>query len=137
MSFPLMSEAISVAHGEAPPGHSEREYVAEAVRWAARQRRAAETPTETFARLAATRCVAVDVCYRAAAIARAFDDLDPTDLLPADAPDAHTRRAAWADLLRLVEPHGLRGEPLPRTLRRLLRDNLGARALWLLILQTP
>jgi hypothetical protein len=79
----------------------------------------------------------VDVCYRAAAIARAFDDLDPTDLIPADAPDAPTRRAAWADLLRLVEPHGLRGEPLPRTLRRLLRDNLGARALWLLILQTP
>jgi hypothetical protein len=133
----LMSEAVSVARGEAPPRHSEREYVAEAVRWAARQGRADETPTETFARLAAARCVAVDVCYRAAAIARAFDDLDPRDLIPSDAPDAAERRAAWTDLLRLIEPHAFAGEPLSRTLRRLLRDNLAARALWLLILQTP
>lgn len=133
----LMGEAISVARGEAPPRHSEREYVSEALRWAAGQRRAEETPTETFARLAAARCVAVDVCYRAAAIARAFDDLDPSDLIPSDAPDAPTRRAAWDDLLRLIEPHAFASEPLPRTLRRLLRDNLAARALWLLILQTP
>jgi len=133
----LMSEAVSVARGEAPPRHSEREYVAEAVRWAAGQGRADETPTETFARLAAARCVAVDVCYRAAAIARAFDDLDPTDLIPSDAPDAPERRAAWADLLRLVEPHARVGESPSSTLRRLLRDNLAARSIYLLILQTP
>ncbi len=132
----LMSEAVSVARGEAPPRHSEREYVAEAVRWAARQGRADETPTETFARLAAARCVAVDVCYRAAAIARAFDDLDPTDLIPSDAPDAAERRAAWTDLLRLIEPHARVGEPLSVTLRRILRENLAARSIYLLILQT-
>lgn len=133
----LMSEAISVARGECPPRHSEREYLVEVERWAARQRQAEETPTETFARLAAARCVAVDVLYRAAAIARAFDDLDPTDLIPSDDPDACERRAAWDDLLRLIEPHAFASEPLPRTLRRLLRDNIAARALWLLILQTP
>ena len=88
----------------------------------------------TFARLAASRSLGLEVLYRAAAIAKALDDLDPSDLIPAD---ADTRRIAWADLLRLVEPHALPGEALPSTLRRMLRDNLACRALWLLLLQEP
>ncbi len=91
----------------------------------------------TFARLAASRSLGLEILYRAAAIARALDDLDPSDLIPMDEPDADARRIAWADLLRLVEPHALPGEPLPSTLRRMLRDNLAARSIYLLILQAP
>lgn len=130
----VTAEAIGVARGECPPHHSEREYLAEVERWAARHRRAEETPTDALTRLTVGRAPAVEVLYRAAAIARALDDLDPTDLIPSDAAE---RRAAWADLLRLIEPHAFAGESLSRTLRRLLRDNLAARALWLLILQSP
>lgn len=131
----MLSEALSVARGESPPRHSRSEYLSEAVRWAARQEQAGETPPVTFARLAASRSVGLEVLYRAAAIARALDDLDPSDLIPVDEPDADARRIAWADLLRLVEPHGLPSETLPSTLRRMLRENLAARSIYLLILQ--
>jgi len=88
----------------------------------------------TFARLAASRSLGLEILYRAAAIAKALDDLDPSDLIPAD---ADARRVAWDDLLCLVDPHGLPGETPPSTLRRMLRDNLACRALWLLLLQEP
>lgn len=130
----MLSEALSVARGKAPPRHSRAEYLSEALRWAARQEQTGETPPVTFARLAASRSLGLEILYRAAAIAKALDDLDPSDLIPAD---ADARRIAWDDLLRLVEPHALPGEPLPRTLRRMLRDNLACRALWLLLLQEP
>ncbi len=128
----MIAEAIAVAAGECPPRHSSRDYLAEAERWAARQGRAGETTTESFARLTVTRSPAVDVLYRAAACARALDDLDASELIPSDAP---APRAAWTDLLALVAPHARPGETLPETLRRMLRDNLAARALWILLLQ--
>ena len=133
----MLSEALSVARGECPPRHSGPEYLAETLRWAERQGRAGESATVTFARLAACGSVGLEVLYRAAAIARALDDLDPSELIPGDEPDATTRRAAWHDLLLLVEPHALPGETLPSTLRRVLGENLAARAIYLLILQTP
>ena len=133
----MLSEALAVTRGECPPRRPRSEYLSEALRWAARQEQRGETPTETFAHLAASRSLGLEVLYRAAAIARALDDLDPSDLIPMDEPDADVRRLAWADLLRLVEPHALPGEPLSSTLRRMLRDNLAARSIYLLILQTP
>jgi len=90
-----------------------------------------------LARLCANGSRIVEACYRAAAIASLLDDLDPDELLPADASDTSARRAAWADLLRLVEPHARSGELLPFTLRRVLGENLAARTVYILLLQEP
>ena len=133
----LLADAFQVSTGERPPAHSAAAYRDAAAAWAETCADEGESPTVALARLVTRSSLAVNACYRAAAIAHALDALDLTELVPADAPDAAARRAAWADLLRLVEPHALPGELLPSTLRRVLGENLAARALWILLLQEP
>jgi hypothetical protein len=133
----LIADALQVSTGERAPTRSAAAYRAAASVWASTCADEDESPTVALARLCANGSRIVSACYRAAAIASLLDDLDPDELLPADAPDTSARRAAWADLLRLVEPHALPDESLPTALRRVLGDNLAARALLLLLLQEP
>lgn len=133
----VLVEAAEIARGERAPAHSAAAYRDAALAWASRQARPDESPTLALARLCATGSMVVDLCYRAAAIAHALDTLDLGELVPPDAPHAVNRRAAWAALLELVEPHRAPGEPLNVALRRLLHANLAVRVTFLLVLQEP
>lgn len=133
----LLVDAMLVSRGERPPGHSAAAYRATASAWAETCADAGESSTVALARLVANGSSEVDACYRAAAIAQLVDDLDPSELMPDDAPDVGARRAAWTDLLRLVEPHARKGESLPITLRRVLGENLAARTVYILLLKEP
>lgn len=133
----LVSEAVSVAQGACPPAHSAAVYIDASLDWATSQAQPGESQEVALARLCAAGSVVIGACYRAAAIASLLDDLDITDLVPNDAPDAETRRLAWAGLLRLIEPHALPNELLAATFRRVLSENLAVRAMYLLLLQEP
>jgi hypothetical protein len=133
----ILVEAAETARGERAPAHSAAAYRDAALAWASRQARPEESPTVALARLCATGSMVVDLCYRAAAIATALDSLSLDDLVPPDAPDAANRRATWAALLELVEPHRAPDEPFNATVRRLLGANLAVRVTFLLILQEP
>lgn len=132
-----LADALKVSRGERVPAHSAAAYRVAASTWAETCADEDESPTVALARLCANGSSLVGACYRAAAIASLLDDLDPDELLPADAPDTSARRAAWADLLRLVGPHATPGESLPTTLRRVLGENLAARTVYILLLQEP
>jgi hypothetical protein len=133
----ILLDAAETARGERAPTHAASEYRAAALAWASRQARPDEDATAALARLCATGSMVVESCYRAAAIAHALDTLDLGELVPLDAPHAALRRAAWASLLELVEPHRAPDEPLNSALRRLLGANLALRCCFLLLLQEP
>lgn len=133
----ILVDAAETARGERTPAHSAAAYRDAALAWASRQARPEESPTVALARLCATGSMVVDLCYRAAAIAHALDTLDLGELVPPDAPHAANRRAAWAALLELVEPHRAPDEQLNTALRRLVGQNLALRCCFLLILQEP
>jgi hypothetical protein len=133
----ILVDAAEAARGERAPAHSAAAYRAAAFAWASRQARPEESPTVALARLCATGSMVVDHCYRAAAIATALDTLDLGELVPIDAPDAANRLATWAALLDLADAHRAPGERLNATVRRLLRDNLALRVVFILVLQEP
>jgi hypothetical protein len=133
----LLADALRVSRGECPPAHPRAAYLAAAASWAECCAGDEESPTVALARLVANGSLTVDACYRAAAITRLLDGLDPSELMPAGAPGADARRDTWADLLRLLAPHARAGEALPATLRRMLGENVAALAVWLLLLQEP
>jgi hypothetical protein len=134
---PLLPEAFSVTRGSHLPRRSAADYRAAAATWAETWARPDESPTVALARAVTSGSEVVDIFYRAAAIACALDALSIDELVPPDAPDAHNRRAAWASLLDLCEPHRRDGEQLRDTLRRLLGSSLAVRCCFLLILQEP
>jgi hypothetical protein len=131
---PLLCDVVAVARGEVPPAHSAAAYRDAAARWAETAANPDESPTVALARLCASGSPVVAALYRAAAIATALETLDITDLVPTDERHAALRRAAWAGLLDLAEPHRRADETLRATVRRLLGENLAARAIFLTIL---
>lgn len=133
----LLADALKVSRGERTPAASAAAYHDAAAEWAETCADAGESHTVALARLCANGSSVVRACYRAAAIARLLDDLDTSELLPDDAPDVASRRAVWADLLKLIAPHARPGEPLPSTMRRMLDENLAARTTYLLLLKEP
>ncbi|HKX46981.1 MAG TPA: hypothetical protein VJP77_09790 [Planctomycetota bacterium] len=134
MMPPLLPEAFAVARGSHLPRHSAAAYRAAALAWAESGALPNESQTVALARAVTGGCEVVDIFYRAAAISHALETLDLSELVPTDAPDAANRLSAWASLLELVEPNRAPGERLRDTVRRLLSDNVAARALYLLIL---
>ena len=133
----LLADALKVSRGERAPAASAAAYRDVAAAWAETCADADESQTVALARLCANGSSVVRACYRAAAIARLLDDLDTSELLPDDAPDVASRRAVWADLIALVRPHALPGEPMPKAMRRMLDRNLAARTTYLLLLKEP
>lgn len=134
---PLLPEAFAVTRGERPPAHSAAAYRAAAATWAETWARPDESQTVALARAVTNGSEVVDLFYRAAGIAHALDTLDLTELVPADQPNADLRCSTWAALLDLAAPHRAPGEQLRDTVQRLLRENVAARTVYLLILQGP
>jgi len=134
---PLLPEAFAVTRGSHLPRRSAAEYRAAAETWAEIWARPDESQTLALARAVANRCEVVDIFYRAAAIATAIDTLSLGELVPIDAPDAANRLSTWAALLELARPHRAPDEELRDTVRRLLTENVGARAIYLLLIQEP
>ena len=137
MMPPLLPEAFAVTRGSHLPRHCAAAYRAAALAWAETGARPDESQTVALARAVTDRCEVVDIFYRAAAIAHALDTLSLDELVPIDAPDAANRLSTWAALLELVEPNRAPGERLRDAVRRLLTENVAARAIYLLILQEP
>ena len=79
----------------------------------------------------------VATLYRAAGVAHLLETLDITELVPSDQPSASLRYTTWAAMLELAQPHRAPDEELRDTVRRLLSENVAARAIYLLILQEP
>lgn len=133
----ILIDAAEVARGARPPTHSAAAYRAAALGWAERVADEDESPTVSLARLCATGSPIVRDLYRAASIAHALDTLDLGELVPTEAHQADNRLATWTALLDLAAPHRLPNETLSAAVRRLLGENLAARALFILILQEP
>lgn len=133
----LLPEAVAVKNGEHLPRRSAAEYRAAAAEYAESWAQPGESQTVALARAVIDRSEVVATLYRAAAIAHALDALDLGELVPPDAPQAAHRRSTWAALLELARPHRAPDEELRDTVRRLLSENVAARAIYLLLLQEP
>lgn len=137
MMPPLLPEAFAVTRGSHLPRHSAADYRAAAATWAESWALPNESPTVALARSVTGGCEVVAIFYRASGVAHLLDTLDLGELVRHDAPEAANRRATWAALLELVTPHRAPDEELRDTVRRLLIENVAARAVYLLLLQEP
>jgi hypothetical protein len=133
----LLPEAVAVTRGEFSPMRPAADYRAAAVEAAKSWAQPGDSETVALARAVVGGSEIVATLYRAAGVAHLLETLDITELVPSEQSNASLRYTTWAALLELARPHRAPDEELRDTVRRLLSENVAARAVYLLILQEP